>query len=318
MRRTPQLIMLLGVLAAAGCGPTAGGGNGGDGASVDGGPFGQNPDGGTPQEFTDAAPAQQCDKMDLLFVIDNSGSMGQEQDNLGLNFPGFIAVLDNSGLDYRVAVTTTGVDYSYTMQTPIGALPQDQDGGDNGAFRQSCGMTRRWIEKGDSDPAGTFECVAKVGTSGPSDEMPLGAMRRAFSDRISDGTNVGFLRPDALLGIVILTDENDCSYEQSVSLPIGVDLCDSGMEPVPNYVGFLDSLTGDRGRWATAVIAGPGPGDCSSAFGNADEATRLVDFVNLTGANAVLSSICDGDLTGGLAAALATFDSACQNFPPID
>ncbi len=44
--------------------------------------------------------------MDVLFVIDNSGSMGQEQTNLIANFPQFINVLDNSGLDYRVAVTT--------------------------------------------------------------------------------------------------------------------------------------------------------------------------------------------------------------------
>jgi len=259
----------------------------------------------------DAGPG--CQAIDVLFVIDNSGSMGQEQTNLIANFPGFIAVLDDSGLDYRVAVTTTGRDYSYTMSTPLGNLPQSQDGGDNGTMLMpaGCNMTKRWIEKTDADVSGTFSCLANVGTSGPSDEMPLSAMRDAFEERMTDGTNMGFHRPDALLAIVMLTDEEDCSYEQSVTLGFAQSLCSAQMEPVPNYVTFLDQYTGNRTRWATAVIAGMGPGSCSSSFGNADEATRLKDFVQMTGANATMSSICDGDLSGGLAQALSTFESAC-------
>ena len=67
-----------------------------------------------------------------------------------------------------------------------------------------------------------------------------------------------------------------------------------------------------------AVIAGPGPGQCTSNFGDAAEATRLRDFVTQTGQNAVFSSICDGDLAGALGDAIDTFDAACQTFPDID
>jgi hypothetical protein len=179
-------------------------------------------------------------------------------------------------------------------------------------------MTRRWIEKTDADPAGTFACLAALGTSGPGDEMPLAAMRMAFDERMADGTNTGFRRDDALLGIVMLTDENDCSYEAPVTLQFTESLCDSQMEAVSNYVGFLDTYTGDRGRWATAVIAGPGPSSCSSEFGGADYCERLDQFVQMTGTNAVFSSICEGDLTVGLADALALFSAACDEFPPID
>jgi hypothetical protein len=77
----------------------------------------------------------------------------------------------------------------------------------------------------------------------------------------ADGTNAGFRRPDALLAVVMLTDENDCSYEQTVTLGFSEFLCESQMEPPANYVTFLDQLTGERGRWATAIIAGTGPGD---------------------------------------------------------
>jgi hypothetical protein len=253
-----------------------------------------------------------CQAIDVLFVIDNSGSMGEEQTNLTANFPGFITVLDQSGLDYRVAVTTTGRDYNYAMTFPVGgAIPMSQDGGDNGTMLKTAAMTRRWIEKTDPDVAGTFTAVATVGTGGPSDEMPLSAMRDAFEERMSDGTNAGFHRPEALLAIVFLTDEEDCSYEQSVTLGFSQSLCDAQMEPVQNYVTFLDQYTGNRSRWAAAAIAGKGPGTCTSTFGNADEATRLVQFVQQTGANATMSSICDGDLSIGLAQALEVFESAC-------
>ncbi len=305
MRISIATLSMFGSILLLACGPSPKRDSvGGPDASTPGTDGQVNPPG-------DAGPG--CQAIDVLFVIDNSGSMGQEQTNLIDNFPGFISVLDNSGLDYRVAVTTTGRDYSYTMTTPIGNLPQSQDGGDNGTMLQpgSCNMTHRWIDQTDADVSGSFSCVANVGTSGPSDEMPLAAMRDAFEARMTDGTNTGFHRPDALLAIVFLTDEEDCSYEQSVTLPFGSSLCDTGMEPVANYVTFLDQYTGNRTRWAAAAIAGKGPGSCSSSFGNAEEAKRLEDFVQMTGANATMSSICDGDLSIGLADALAVFQSAC-------
>ena len=95
------------------------------------------------------------------------------------------------------------------------------------------------------------------------------------------------------------------------------DVCDTAT-PVSQYVQVLDGDKGDRSRWATAVIAGVGPGDCQSDLGAAQEATRLMEFANLTGNNAATSSICDGDLSGGLAAALATFEQACETFTPIE
>jgi hypothetical protein len=297
--------MTLAMIAAGtvACGPARHNGDGPDGGG--GGGDGQN---------TTTGDAGRCDKMDILFVIDNSGSMGQEQTNLIANFPTFISVLDQSGLDYRVAVTTTGRDYTYNMSTPLGPIPMSQTGGDNGKMLHpaACNMTHGWIDKTDPDPATTFECVANVGTSGPSDEMPLSAMRDAFEERMADGTNTGFHRADALLGVVILTDEEDCSYEQSVTLPLGGSLCSSMQEPVANYVSFLDGFAGGRPRYAIATIAGKGPGACSSSFGGADEAMRLNQFVSLVGTNAVSASICDGDLSVGLQQALTLFDSACN------
>ena len=51
-----------------------------------------------------------CDKVDFLFVIDNSGSMGPFQDNLVANFPGFIDTIQKTldeAQDYHIMVVDT-------------------------------------------------------------------------------------------------------------------------------------------------------------------------------------------------------------------
>jgi hypothetical protein len=262
---------------------------------------------------------QQCNKMDIVFVVDDSGSMSEEQSNLGANFPMFATVLSNfttpdgEHIDYRVAVTTTGRDMDYTIQNGPITLPTHEDG-DNGAFRDNCGMTKRYLEPTDASMSSMLSCRANVGTSGPSFEMPLLMSKWALSERMQDGTNAGFLRDDALLGVVYVTDEDDASNTTN-NWTITV----SG-GPTPNWnpsdqVGFFDQLKGHRSKWAAGVIAGDG--NCSSSFGDAVDAVRLKEFVNLANSGgsiqATFNSICAGDLTAALQNILATFQTACGN-----
>jgi hypothetical protein len=286
--------------SGSGAGGSAGGGGGGSGGGSAGGGSGGTGGGGQ--------QAQGCDKMDILFVVDNSGSMSEEQTNLAANFPKFMDVLDSymtaagQPLDYHVGLTTTSLTEVIPIPIPIPLPP-----GDDGALRNqaSCGMTRPWIERTDANPSMQFSCVAQVGTDGSGQEQPLGAARLALTARITDGKNAGFLRADALLAVVILTDEDDQS----------VDASGSKQDTVDSFIQTFDSVKGDHARWATAVIAGPNA--CMSAFGSAEEAVRLKDFVAKSGAQAVFSSICDGDLAKSLADALNTFTAACDSFPPI-
>ena len=311
---------LLLACSLAACGPSdhTSDSTGGDGA--DAGEGGGGGGGGA---------AEACTKMDLLFVVDDSGSMVEEQENLAANFPGFVSVLDSyatsdgTPLDYRVAVTTSGRDVDYEVDPPApDGFPIDppavpfSESGDNGAFRQTCGMSRRWLERGEANMSQTFSCAAEVGTGGPSIEMPLYVLELAFGARMGDGTNTGFLRDDALLGVVILTDEDDCSRPDN-DFTVESDLCDPAwpeQPPISHFVEVLDTLKGGRTHWAAAMVAGPGPGDCESDFGAAIEAKRLGEFAGAVGANATVSSICDGDLSSGLASALDTFTAACENF----
>lgn len=58
-------------------------------------------------------PTEGCTAVDILFVVDDSGSMSEEQSNLARNFPEFISRLEayrtpaDTQLDYRVGVTTS-------------------------------------------------------------------------------------------------------------------------------------------------------------------------------------------------------------------
>jgi len=310
---------------AGGCVSNDDGTSGNAGSGTDGGGSG-----GGGSEFADAAPAQACEKMDILFVIDNSGSMDEEQSNLIANFPGFAQLIENyltasgQALDYRIAVTTAGRDVSYTLSVPIiGQNIPFTESGDNGVFRGGCGLDRQWIEKADGNVASTFACRADVGTGGPGAEMPLLGLEWSLGRRVEDGTNAGFLREDALLAVVMITDQDDCSREDDGftidgSRPSCYAPNDTGILPLSHYLDVLDTVKGGRGRWASAVIAGPGPGSCTSSFGEAAEAERMIDFVNQAGENSRLSSICSGDLTSALGQALDTFEAACNSFPPID
>ncbi len=255
--------------------------------------------------------------MDIVFVVDNSGSMSEEQTNLGTNFPMFATVLSNyhttagDPVDFRIGLTTTGRTIDYTVNLGGTSLPQHEDG-DNGAFRDGCSSPGRYLESTDPAMASTLACRAAVGTNGPGIEMPMLMGKYALSERAGD-TNTGFVRSDALLAMVMITDEDDQSTTQNHFV---VDAT-TGNAPTDwnpsDQVAFLDGLKGDRSRWSAAVIAGDGA--CSSSFGSAVDATRLKQFVTLANANgstqAVFSSICAGDLTIGLTAAINQFQDAC-------
>ncbi len=302
------LAVVLFVLASAACGPGMRDESGDDVGDDDGGGDGDGDGGG-------GGEPRQCNQMDIVFVVDDSGSMQEEQTNLATNFPMFATLLsgyrtpDGDPIDFRLAVTTTGKDLSYTVS---GFPFPFNESGDDGAFRNNCSSSSRWLSPADPNMKDTLACRADVGTGGPSFEMPLLMSKWALDKRLSDGTNAGFLRPDALLAIVMLTDEDDASTEQNnfVLAP--------GQEPPTDYhpadhVAFLDQLKGHRSRWAAAAIAGDG--DCTSAFGDAVNAARLKEFVSLANSGgstqATFSSICEGDLTIGLQKALMLFQAAC-------
>lgn len=246
-----------------------------------------------------------CEQMDVLFVIDNSASMQQEQQNLSDNFDRFVESLrrfQEGTVDFRIGVTTTQFP---NLGSELGVIAAPAWG----ALLKLEGMTEPWLSSSDPELTTKFRALATVGTDAVLDEQPLKAMRSALVDRIADGSNASFLRPNALLALVVLTDGDDLSKEGESD---DFNSNSAGPIPVSRFISAFDSIKGRRGYWSAAVFAGGTAPTCTSRFGSALFAARLQDFVDLSGRNAVFSSICDGDLSAGLDSALATFSDACE------
>ena len=191
-----------------------------------------------PIETTGEACATQplfLDKdVDILFVIDNSNSMEHEQKNLNKNFPKLIDALRSSKLGGKIPNVHIGV-----VSTDLGAgnynLPScETTGGDQGKLQnkpQIAGCvapSNAWISynegkinipgaKGDpvNSVKSAFQCIAAIGLQGCGFEQTLQSARRALDPTLN--VNPGFLRndpknnKDALLAVIFITDEDDCS-----------------------------------------------------------------------------------------------------------
>jgi hypothetical protein len=165
--------------------------------------------------------------VDILFVVDNSGSMGGEQGTLVQSFASFIDVLEDQqvGANYRIGVTTTSGEgilratscrsrlEEFMFEWMFGTLDERDE------CLQNCNydvldIAQPWVEKSEGttnlppgvDMAAALSCIGPQGINGPGFERPLEAMLAAIEDPTS-----GFLRQDALFAVIFLTDEADCS-----------------------------------------------------------------------------------------------------------
>lgn len=151
--------------------------------------------------------------VDILFVVDDSMSMMDEQEQLGIWSNELFSVLSGEGElpDLHIAVTSSSVaiptlencKYGVGGSLHVGtaALQYGQFirdvAGPSGRERNYLGTLNE-----------TFAQMARVGSSGCGLEQPFQAARLALSD---SGSGKGFLRDDALLLVVFVTDEDDCS-----------------------------------------------------------------------------------------------------------
>jgi len=277
--------------------PTGDGGSNGDSASQ------FEFDGNLPDA---AAGVDECRKMDVVFVVDDSGSMSGAQAKLRANFPRMVNTLNafktkgGTDLDYRLAVTSTD-----TVRT-------DATTGGRGGFvtRPSTSCTpgangRPWLERSDGDVPTFFGCRATLGTGGSATERPIDGLVMSVTDRTAD-QNKNFLRDDALLAFFILTDEEDSSTNTPEAA-----------------IQKLDQIKKVRGRWAGAVISGQKSGSCSTTGHSAGQAPKLHRLVDgaldpATGKNNVIwRTICQENFDTAVSDALNTFTVACLNLPPL-
>lgn len=166
--------------------------------------------------------------LDLLFVIDNSGSMQAEQEALAAAFPELLGVLGRLGgrlPDLHVGVISSNAGAAGQAGVPGCSNPGDDGNLLSGPPGNTCaaqfGLQGSFIsdvaqvdgshltnyQEGQIAPL--FACMAALGTGGCGFEMHLESLYRALQPE----KNAGFLRDQAYLGVVILADEDDCSTE---------------------------------------------------------------------------------------------------------
>jgi hypothetical protein len=215
-----------------------------------------------------AAPTFQ---VDLLFVVDDSQSMTEEQTNLGAQLPELVRVLTSGRLDdehkFQPVDLHVGV-----VSTDMGGYrdpncKHSKDGLLLGAV--TCGSLSASapnylsFEPG-QEGAAIAPCAVDLGTMGCGIEQQLEAALKALSGREEDvdfahghghgdRENEGFLRKDSLIVVLTVTDEDDCSapsldflYEQPDDREVACGFRSDKLHPVSRYVEGLKALRSEQ------------------------------------------------------------------------
>lgn len=190
--------------------------------------------------------------VDVLVVVDNSASMTEEQENLGQNFDRFLSFLTEASVDFQIGVTTTDIV------------------NDKGQLKSAPGQPAI-ITNATPNPLAAFSANVKVqSVGGNAREAGLDAARRTF-----ELNPQGFLRPQAWLFLIFVSDEEDSSFG------------------VPKYFyRYFAQLKGkgNEGMVQAGAIVGDTPAGCFSEQGTADPGARYAEVVELMGGR--VGSIC--------------------------
>lgn len=238
-----------------------------------------------------------CEHVDVVFALDNSSSMDEEKKSMSdVVFPAFAqALLDISGIqDFRAAV--------------MDACPEPATFHTRGAAGDcSFQSGKAWMESSSTDLTSEFQCAADlyaddVECSGQNDdEQAASSVAAALEPPFSQNENAGFLRDEALLVVVAITDEDE--------------------QPVPRQQpqAIHDRLVAAKGEAKNVVFLGiGGRTDCEGAYGEADEAEDLQRLVDTFAADnrGFFWDLCEGHLEDGLTNALTAIEEACEEFVP--
>ncbi len=171
-------------------------------------------------------------KLDVLFVVDNSGSMSSSQAALASNFPSFINFFKNKGYDFKIAVTTSDAFYGDQFVGQSCSLCNVEQT----RFRSGTNPKIYVIEEDTPNLESVFASNVNVGTTGSGDERAFSSFKAALNSNL----NSGFHRSDAYLSIVLVSDEEDFSHDD---INMNESYSQSTLHSVASYKTFLESFT---------------------------------------------------------------------------
>jgi hypothetical protein len=219
------------------------------------------------EEFTQAPVASR----DILWMIDNSYSMYDEAQRLAPEFETFIDAITQYGISYQVGIVTSDAenDKGRLEGLPWIISPDTPDA--NAVFAQNVTII--------------INSILDDYTAGP--EKGLEAVREALSPAMAQpgARNYGFLRADAGLSIIAVSDRDDLSEDD-----------------VSAYEQFLIDLKGGStpDRITFSAIVGTAPEGCDGGEGiHASYGARYIALAELFGGD--VESLCDADFSAVVA-----------------
>ena len=252
-------------------------------------------------------PPPGCKRIDVLFTVDGSGSMDEEQTALrGTDgMPPVFAEFTDALLSQLTEVE----DFHVGVVSPQEAVTLLGTHRDFPAVPESpetdCGLPpgQRWLVGPSPTLAADFECIAAT----KSGTVEVTAYNTA--EALHDPANAGFLRDDSLVFVVIITDEETHDNK----LATMVELRERMLAAVDDRLDRLVVL---------AVAAGAGVFEaptsvCEGPYGKAAPARRLASIVASFRERGIFQNICDGDLATSFTAVLDDVVSACNDYDPV-
>ncbi|MCB9746348.1 MAG: VWA domain-containing protein [Alphaproteobacteria bacterium] len=246
---------------------------------------------------TDTFTQEPSSKVDVLWVIDNSVSMEGEQERVANGFDSFIASIDETNIDFQIGVVSSDLDL---------------DNPDRGVLIGNPPFLTR-----DDDFVNAFEARVRVGTEGSDKEKGLGAAVEAVTEPLASSANAGFVRSDADLLVIFVSDEDDCSDDNALANQNG-SACYTDRDalvPVAELVDDLKSVKAGTGKRVIAsAIVGPQVAEACADSWPGHRYWRAVDYLG-----GLIGNICDpdyGSIMGNLglsvAGVLTSFQLSCS------
>ena len=250
---------------------------------------------GSLEDDDDDEPAPSCDAVDILFVIDDSPSMGDNQrklvENYGVFVEGVTALADSRASIHLGVVTTDGYEHNATDCQGLGDLVTK-----TGGWNSSEAVCGPYAEGGNymtdaDDLDAAFRCAAQVGTTGNTFEQPMSAAIEAITGGTSGPRecNEGFVRDDAMMVIVFVTDE------------------DGEMDPAPAHEALVEARSSNG--IVVVTLANLPDGDCK--LGNhaaiADKLTAFTEMFTF----GFLAPVCAADYRDVFTSAVDVVADAC-------
>jgi len=206
--------------------------------------------------------------LDMLWVIDNTASMEEEQIALQSSVADLVDALEESQVSWQLGVVSTDV-----TTASAGVLQGET-----------------WIiTSGSSDSVGQIEALFEIGTDGSAPEGGLGAAYLALTEPLLSDENRGFRRTDAALHVIVFSDDDDASDDF---------FSDAGLAlPAESMLALLEDAANTSGQPAVfSAIVGDLPSGCVGDGGTALPGTVYADVAESAGGT--IGSVCETDLSG--------------------